>query len=992
MRNNNNYIPLALLLLASLLFLSSAIDTLGSVPEYLTLPRPPFINQTGGYQPLGSSESPLGWDIKTTLERSQITEINQQCGTEDIPLFNITGVTSTRYIRVKLGEIYDGEWYMINSTKSIYNGEPIQNKGEGKPRNIYISPEGEITSYLPSVTNVYQLQCSQPIIYFPEKTLFRTQDSLNEEYQVTYNLDTETHDDLVDANLVYNIQYLQVPYEVQTQLFNMTQEIVRGIDSDYLKIQAIESYLQRNYVYNLNYTSPQEDEDPVLWFLFQSREGICIHYNSALVLMARSIGLPMRLVAGFSVNPNTYFQTVKPDQAHAWAEADFKGIGWVTFDATPGSFNAEQQTPGLINTNTTITHQDPRCYKGDSFSVTGTVTDQNGVPVNGLTTLIYIKEDKEEEGILCGKGVSENNFYSINCSIPLNTQPSEYLLEAITLGNTRYNGSDSDPPIEVLARSYLDVNKTARIIANREYNIKGRLLETLTQNPITAQGLYIIIPRDTVWIRNGALTDIVSIQTPHLVTTNLNGEFDINQVFTPGNHTVEVTWEGSLFYNGTRETMNITAVPLTITPTPLDAFARGKLAKITGLVHAEELIPASGERVDIYQDDEYLGSAFTSKDGLFNYTYMIPTSIAVQDIQISYIIGDGEYVTNQSNRIAVQPKLNYLPRGVGTWEKPLQIEAVLLDDTGAPMRYADLTLTIAGNQQVLTTDTEGRVLFQVKLDSRPESDLISFSIDYPGASYTIPVKVLGSIQLDPVINYTTILTTLIIALTAIGLGYGAYSYIKKRPKTTKQTHPQDIINEITSEKDPETGVYIVKDLKARIQIRLPDLTANQPLIWGISEPLDLDIELWSESSEQNSEIRLESPEINKIIETDNSGKARISLVFEKTGFKNLSFNYQNPATEANAETLLVIKIVDYREEIVKEFNQDFRTQIEKHGELIHTITAREMLDKISSQIEPRKADSIKTMVHTFEEATYSLHPITANNYNQYIQARQRMEA
>jgi hypothetical protein len=285
-----------------------------------------------------------------------------------------------------------------------------------------------------------------------------------------------------------------VPYEVQIELINTTKDIVEGIESDYLKIKAIETFLKNNYSYNLNYTSPPENLDPILWFLFNSREGVCIHYSTALVLMARSIDMPMRLVTGFAVNPTAHKQIVQLNQAHAWAEAYFKDLGWVTFDATGRNLDFEQNpTIGLIQTKTTVISQDQSCYKGYNFTVIGAVTDQYGNPVNGLTTLVYLKEDKTLDGILCSKTTQTNDWFTVNCTIPLNIIPGEYNVEAITTGNSYYNWSSSDPPIEILARSFIEHNISNRIIARRWTPIEVRLMETETRIPINIHDLKVII-------------------------------------------------------------------------------------------------------------------------------------------------------------------------------------------------------------------------------------------------------------------------------------------------------------------------------------------------------------------------------------------------------------------------------------------------------------------------------------------------------------------
>ena len=69
--------------------------------------------------------------------------------------------------------------------------------------------------------------------------------------------------------------------------------------------------------------------------------GYCVHYASAMAVMARAIGIPSRVAVGFQ--PGTR-QTVDgasvyeltTDDLHAWPELYFEGVGWVQFEPTPG--------------------------------------------------------------------------------------------------------------------------------------------------------------------------------------------------------------------------------------------------------------------------------------------------------------------------------------------------------------------------------------------------------------------------------------------------------------------------------------------------------------------------------------------------------------------------------------------------------------------------------------------------------------------------------
>lgn len=77
--------------------------------------------------------------------------------------------------------------------------------------------------------------------------------------------------------------------------------------------------------------------DPVVDFLYNVRRGHCEHFASGLVLLARSSGIPARVVIGYRVseeNPVTGMAVVRERNAHSWVEAwiDDK---WVTYDPTP---------------------------------------------------------------------------------------------------------------------------------------------------------------------------------------------------------------------------------------------------------------------------------------------------------------------------------------------------------------------------------------------------------------------------------------------------------------------------------------------------------------------------------------------------------------------------------------------------------------------------------------------------------------------------------
>ena len=132
--------------------------------------------------------------------------------------------------------------------------------------------------------------------------------------------------------------YLNLPNKLDDRIKPLVDELTAGIDSDEIVAEKIRNYLIENLSYNLN--PGDVGDDPLADFLFVNKQGYCEHFATAMVIMLRSAGIRSRLVTGFLAgNYNEYgsFYTVRASDAHAWVEAYFDGVGWVTLDPTPPS-------------------------------------------------------------------------------------------------------------------------------------------------------------------------------------------------------------------------------------------------------------------------------------------------------------------------------------------------------------------------------------------------------------------------------------------------------------------------------------------------------------------------------------------------------------------------------------------------------------------------------------------------------------------------------
>ncbi len=119
-------------------------------------------------------------------------------------------------------------------------------------------------------------------------------------------------------------------------------------------VMEILKYLcdEENFTYTLTPTVLGEENtlDGVETFLTKTHEGYCVQYASSLVLLLREAGIPARYVEGYIATGfianrdkdavSRYKTTVRDDNAHAWVEVWYDGLGWVQYEATPEYFDA----------------------------------------------------------------------------------------------------------------------------------------------------------------------------------------------------------------------------------------------------------------------------------------------------------------------------------------------------------------------------------------------------------------------------------------------------------------------------------------------------------------------------------------------------------------------------------------------------------------------------------------------------------------------------
>lgn len=125
----------------------------------------------------------------------------------------------------------------------------------------------------------------------------------------------------------------------------LARQVTAQADTDYDKLIALQDWFRGpEFTYSLDAPVQEgfdgQGVDAVAAFL-QAKSGYCVHFAGAFALMARSLGMPTRIVVGFlpgsftgQVVDGQRVIDVTGRQLHAWPEVSFRGIGWVPFEPT----------------------------------------------------------------------------------------------------------------------------------------------------------------------------------------------------------------------------------------------------------------------------------------------------------------------------------------------------------------------------------------------------------------------------------------------------------------------------------------------------------------------------------------------------------------------------------------------------------------------------------------------------------------------------------
>ncbi len=616
-------------------------------------------------------------------------------------VFFVTGAAHTTYLRSTAGDIYqNGSWRKLEPASLDYDANQsilhmVRNEIASTGTDLDLLANGRTVPGLltgfqvnPPITytDTIVLEASPDFGNFPAGVVPTSQflDEVSEDGRYhpisgTFSLDAPagsyswvsrvpqfSSDQLQLADVVSGSIYTQLPEGLPDRIRQLALEITSGHDSPYAKARALESYLSSQYTYRFadgtGSEAPPPGRDPVDWFLFDQQEGTCGVFSTAFVVMARSIGIPARVAAGWAISSTIDRQEVRIDQAHQWAEVAFEGLGWVQFEptASSGAPSRTEQTheqapesqpqgsddneipvvvevppqpsvdegtqlqpvseekesqedsqptttltqPALpLDTVTEITSWPEQIRRRTAFTIGGTVLTTSGSPVSGLQVEIFINETKEHGGTRIGEATALNGRFQVEVSVPSSMERGGYQLLAHAISNEQYEESWSDPDITVYSESGLQLTGPGEVPVDIQALFRGKVLDDSGSGVADMDVQVIVDGRDL---------------PPQ--STSEAGEFAFSQTFAEvGDHVVEVGFEGRDFLLGNTARLEVAAVMPTemIVSIPGEA-SLGEEFLIKGLLRNVRGQPLPQAEITLTVGDGPPWTAVTGDDGRFS--------------------------------------------------------------------------------------------------------------------------------------------------------------------------------------------------------------------------------------------------------------------------------------------------------------------------------------------------------------------------------------
>ncbi len=954
-------------------------------------------------------------------------------------LFEIAGAAHTAYLRTSVGDVYDrAGWTQLDPVAVPYPGSGavhgLVRRQLADPAGdlaampavrqesallpfvwdgsfgfdldfIKVSLSGQLTELYPGAVPISMQLTAVPLKgeYRPFSATFSTTSPIDS-YSWTSLVVTYSEERYRTATLSSDETYTQLPTDVPDRVRELALRVTDGHDTPYGKARALERFLQTQYTYafadSVEEGRAPPGRDPADWFLFDRLEGTCGLFSTAFVVLARSIGIPSRVVSGWAIAPQAETQVVGSNQAHQWAEVAFEDIGWVTFDPTaPGgprerAFALQPATEAIPidpagprqDTQTTITLSPDRMRRQTAFIVGGNVETLAGAPIDGMTVEVYVNETKEHGGTKIGVAESRQGVFEVRSVIPPELVLGNYQLLARAVPDTQFNESWSDPDITVVSSGELQLEGPSEALVEESVTFTGTLAED-----------------SGVPIPNRELEVSVDGTPAPSVVTGPAGGFNITRSFSePGPHWVEVSMSGDAYFldNSVRLAFTVNVPTRILVDAPAQVAVGRDVSMIFTLVDGRGM-PLPGRVLDVRVGSTQDLQVTTGDAGEFEFSTS-PAAAGDVPVRVAFA-GGAEHASSDAEAHlralhAIELDLEeaaYSEAGGGA-----TFRGRVTSETLSPVGALELTIEDAGGSQLATVVTEEDGRFEVTVPDAGDLAGTPIAFRYAGDDVTMPVSyaVSGSTQPGEQGWFLWVALAAVMAgLPIAGVVVGRR--LRDAPRSASPGPSPAIepalagpVEETPSAvpDGPAAEVALPGTQPVSLEIRFAPPAPDLPDVWGIGETVVVEVSLTGAEEQPIPGVPLAlamSPDgASWQPETAHDGFCRLEWTAETLGVRHFSAQFAGDALRQGETAERGLRVVDFREEILRLYDLFLGWARQRSADVTEQSTPREVELALVSGGLALDQRALDELISQFEEADFSEHPIDRGHYEAMYRA------
>jgi transglutaminase-like putative cysteine protease len=282
---------------------------------------------------------------RTTV--NPLDRVSAWLGAPDVTLFTVAANAPQNW-RVAVLDRFDGRtWQTAAGFRVTHSRVPAGGVGPSQPLHQVVTVDALAGSWLPAAATAVQVS-GIPVLADPDTgvLLSRTPLQRGMRYQVTSQVPRLDPGAVREAGPDPGAQRaLALPDGAPAVLRATADTATSGASSPFEQASRLEKYLSAT-AQNDPSAPPGHTYGHLAYFLTVSHRGTSEQFATVFAVMARSLGLPSRVVVGF--RPGTQIRPglwqVRGADALVWPEVAFAGVGWVPFFPTPSSTSAKGET------------------------------------------------------------------------------------------------------------------------------------------------------------------------------------------------------------------------------------------------------------------------------------------------------------------------------------------------------------------------------------------------------------------------------------------------------------------------------------------------------------------------------------------------------------------------------------------------------------------------------------------------------------------------